>query len=74
MQGAALAAERQHDLAMMIAWHAAGFTNGGMKNRKLTDFQIGHRKTERSAAADAVAFFRNMKEAGFPVEIKRVVH
>jgi hypothetical protein len=74
MEGAAICSERQHDLAMMVAWHAGGFVNGGMKNRKLTDFQIGHRKSERSVAADAVAFFRSMKEAGFPVEIKRVVH
>lgn len=77
MEGAAIRERKSLNLAIITAWHTAVFAlNGyGGKLKGLSNYLASEQESQPvSTAAQAVAFFRNMKEAGFPVEIKRVVH
>lgn len=76
MEGARLKAERAHDLVMMGAWHTAIFGlngySGGLKGKSLSDYLISGSKPQHSKAAQALAFFQEMKARGLPVSITRV--
>jgi hypothetical protein len=76
MEGAALAANRQFDMAIVTAWHTAvfGLTGyaGKLSGKKLSDFLSGAaEQPQRSKSADAIAFFHALRARGVPVEITR---
>lgn len=74
MEGAALKAEREYDLAIAQVWHGARFNALAQvgKLRGLSNY-IGKRATgKKSTLASAVSFFHSMRAAGFPVTITRV--
>lgn len=75
MEGAALKAEREHDLAISQAWHTAIFAlngyGGKLNGKSLSDY-IGRKEAAKpSPLAGAVAFFGYMKAAGMPIEVTR---
>lgn len=73
MEGAALKSEREYDLAIAQVWHAARFNALAQvgKLKSLSNY-IGKKASgKKSTLASAIAFFHNMKAAGFPVEITR---
>lgn len=83
MEGAALAANRQIDMAIVTAWHTACFALAGyagkLKDKRLSDFLTG--KSDTSAADDqrmqnarAIHFFQSLKARGVDVEITRTVN
>jgi hypothetical protein len=81
MEGAVAAELKRYDLAIVTAWHTARFVLNGYAdkgklagNKSLADLLSHGRNEPENTAAQAVSFFRNMQAAGFPVEIKRVVH
>jgi hypothetical protein len=79
MEGAALAAKREYDLAITQAWHTAIFVLNGyagkLKGKSLSNYLSGAKSERKSSdAAAAVAFFHALKARGMPVDIKRVVH
>jgi hypothetical protein len=67
MEGAALAARRQFDLAITTAWHTEAFART-KKLPKLASL-IGDHDGTKSASAQALAFFHGLKAKGVPVEI-----
>lgn len=78
MEGSALAAKRNFDLAIVTAWHTAvfglGMYGGKLKNKNLSDFLSSDEKPNRAALAraQAVAFFHRIKARGVPVDISRL--
>lgn len=75
MEGAALAAKREYDLAIATAWHTAVFGlqgyAGKLKGKKLSDFLSDHSDKQPTKHAQAIAFFHSLKARGVPVEITR---
>jgi hypothetical protein len=72
MEGMALAAKRQHELAISNAWHTAVFALSGYGG-KLKDLSEYQNKPSRNAKhAEAIAFFHALKARGVPVDISRV--
>lgn len=71
MEGAALAAKRQFDLATFTAWHTAVFALSGYagKLKDLSAYLV--REPAKPNNAQAIAFFHNLKAQGVPVEITR---
>ena len=73
MEGAALAAKREYDLAIATAWHTAVFGlqgyAGKLKGKKLSDFLSEQKRPTRHA--QAIAFFHSLKARGVPVSITR---
>lgn len=79
MEGAALAATRAADLAIVTAWHTAVFALNGyagkLKNKSLSDFlSSDFEKPQKSDAASAAAFFHGLKLKGYDVKTERVIH
>lgn len=74
MDAAALSTEREYDLSIAHAWHAAKFNALAQagKLRALSNYISKKSMGKKSAAAEAVAFFHAMKAAGLPVTITRV--
>jgi hypothetical protein len=74
MEGMVRAANRQVDLAIINAWHTAGFGlsmyAGKLQGKKLSDF-LTSAPADRSKDAEAIAFFHSLKARGIPVEITR---
>lgn len=74
MEGAALKAEREHDLSVTQAWNTAMFAlngyGGKLKGKKLSDYLI-HKPAEKSTLANALGFFNLMKARGIPVKVYR---
>lgn len=67
-------ADREYDLAIAQAHHAARFNALAQvgKLKGLSNY-IGKRASgKKSALASAISFFHSMKAAGFPVTITRV--
>jgi hypothetical protein len=75
MEGAALAAKRQSDLATATAWHTAMFAlagySGGLKGKRLSDY-LSPDETHLKKNAEAIAFFHKLKARGVPVDITRL--
>lgn len=74
MEGAALAAKRQFDLGIYVAWHTAVFALNGYQGKLRGLSTYTSREEPDSAAlndARAIAFFRNLKAGGVPIEITR---
>jgi hypothetical protein len=78
MEGAVLREQRALNREIVGAWHTAvfvlGMYSGKLKGKKLSDFLSGQPEQQTARPIDAVAFFHRMKSAGFPIEIKKVVH
>lgn len=74
MQGAQLKFEREYDLSIAHAWHAAKFNALAQvgKLKSLSNYTGKRASGKKSTAAQAVAFFHAMKAAGLPVTITRV--
>lgn len=74
MEGAQLKSEREYDLSIAQAWHAARFgalaQNGKLKG--LSNYISKQSSGKQSSMAGAIAFFHAMKAAGLPVTITRV--
>ena len=73
MEGSALQQEREYDLSIAQAWHAARF-NALAQSGKLKGLStyIGKKASaKKSPLASAISFFHSMKSAGFPVTITR---
>lgn len=73
MEGAALRQQRDYDAMIAQAWNGAKF-NALAQVGKLKSLSTYTSETNKpSAHAGAVAFFHQMKAAGFPVTITRSV-
>lgn len=67
MEGAARAAKRAFDIAIVTAWHTEAFA----RTKKLPKLApvLASADKPKSAAAQAVAFFHGLKAKGVPVKI-----
>lgn len=77
MEGAVLAAKRQHDQAIFTAWHTAvfaiGMYGGKLKGKTLSDFLSSDEpQVSTTKHAEAIAYFHKIKARGAPVEITRL--
>lgn len=76
MEGAVLAAKRQHDQAIFTAWHTAvfaiGMYGGKLKGKTLSDFLSSDEPQGSTKHAEAIAYFHKLKARGVPVDISRV--
>jgi len=68
MEGAALAAKRAFELALVTAYHTEAFAR--QKRLKSLSSYLAEPKAH-SSHAHAVAFFHRLKARGVPVEITR---
>lgn len=71
MEGAALAAKRKSDLAIVSAWYGEFFARQ-KRLEKLTDFLSRDDDPQTAKNAQAIAYFHKLKARGVPVEITRL--
>jgi hypothetical protein len=71
MEGAAMANRRAYDIAIAAAWHTEAFART-KKLPKLSSILTESGDKPKSVAAQALAFFHQMKAKGIPIEIRRV--
>lgn len=74
MEGAALRATREYDLAIAAAWHGARFTAMTQTKKGLPGLSnfLAKKPEPKTGAAHAIAFFHSLKARGVDVKIERV--
>ena len=75
MEGAALAAKRQQDADISLAWHTAAFnaTTKGKKGLKGLSHYIGDKKPGKAqTTSEMLEVFREFQARGASMKIRRV--
>lgn len=77
MEGAALAAEQAHNLAITTAWNTAIFVlkgyEGDLNGKKLSDYLVDSRRKRRvQTNEELLAAFQEMKAKGAPINIRQI--